>query len=168
MKVSIDDDDLVALLDRAALVYDPDAEEVLERVLDAVKRARRHRDRPRLELELRHGEILGFGPGDDARNRWDAVRRIVEPLKALIPGPADVARADAVQSYARDVFDGFGLTLREEDTLYVVLVTLGLAVELASNAHKREQVSDEVFAGIAHVAQSLAIALLPYFPPEAT
>lgn len=164
MKVPVDDDDLVALLDRAALVYDPDAEEVLDRVLDAVKTARRRRDRPVLELELRHGEVLGFGPGDDARNRWDAVRRLVDPLKALLAGPADVARADVVQSYARDVFDGFGLTLRDEDTLYVVLVTLGLSVELASNGHGRGQVSDEVLAGIAHVAQSLAIALLPYFP----
>lgn len=169
MKVSIDEDALVGLLAIAEQVYAPSFVGDVTRARAALREARAKRDHPRLEVDLAGGELLGVGPGpDDPSSRWDSFRKAARMLTDLRDQNAgNVSRADVVQSYARDVFDGFGLTLRDDDVLFAAIVTATLLVQLATNAHEREQITPEAVAAIAHVAQSFAIAVLDYLPPEA-
>lgn len=99
--------------------------------------------------------------------RWDLVRRAVGPLLELLEEPANLARADVVQAYARDTFDSFGLVLADPETLFVALTMAGFVVELANNAHENEGLSDLELETVARIAQSFALAVLPYLPPEA-
>lgn len=168
MIVELDEADVRRLVDLAARSYEPDEAEVLERALDARARAFRKAGHPLSALVLKDGHVLALAPGGYTTTKWDAVKPAVGPLlKMLADRPDALHRADTVQSYARDVFDRLGLTLRHEETLFVALVTATLMVELAANAHEREQVTDEALGTIAHVVQSFALSVLPYLPPEA-
>ena len=168
MKVEVDEDDLRRVVDLAARSYEPDDVEVLERLLDARARARRKAGHPVSRLVLRDGELLGFAPAGETRHRWDAVQAAVGPLQRMLDDdPMALSRADRVQSYVRDVFDRFGVSIRDEDVLFVVYLTATLLVELTANAQKAGQVEPKALAVVAHVVQSLALSLLPYLPPEA-
>jgi hypothetical protein len=99
--------------------------------------------------------------------RWDLVRRAVGDLEELLEDPANLARADVVQAYARDTFDRFGLVLADPETLFAALTTAAFLVELANNAHEREGLSETELYVVARLAQSFALGVLPYLPPEA-
>lgn len=99
--------------------------------------------------------------------RWDLVRKAIGPLEELLEEPANLARADVVQAYARDTFDRMGLVLADPDVLFAAMTTAAFLVELANNAHEREGMTEAELYVVARLAQSFALAVLPYLPPEA-
>lgn len=168
MNVPVDAGDLRRLVDLAARTYHPDDEEVLQRVSDARQRAQRLAGQPvTWDVYVGPDGLLAFGQGGPPRYRWDALRRALIELLPYLEDPATQAIADGVQAFARNVFDRFGLTLADEETLFVTYLAATLVVELTRNAFEKGQVGPDTLAGVGHVAQSLALSLVPYLPPEA-
>lgn len=102
------------------------------------------------------------------RPRWDYLARATGALREILTrDPANVAHADALGAYVRDTFDALGLSVRDEATIYVALVTASLLVECSDNGRGRGAVSTTTVREISQIAQSVGAALLPYLPPEA-
>lgn len=102
------------------------------------------------------------------RPRWDYVSKATGIIaRAVDADPAAIARTDALGAYVRDTWDALGLSLFDEETLYVAVTMAGLFVEMADNGRKNEQVDGNVVEAIAKIAQTFTAAVLPYLPPEA-
>ena len=102
------------------------------------------------------------------RPRWDYVSKATGIIARMIhDDPAAVAKADALGAYVRDTFDALGLSLYDEETLYVAVTMAGLFVEMANNGREKGQVEPEVVEAIAKVAQSFTASILEFLPPEA-
>lgn len=102
------------------------------------------------------------------RPRWEWVARAVGAIARTVDSdPSYVSRVDLLGATVRDTFDALGLSLHDEETLYVALVVAGLLVELTSNGYRRGLVDRETLGAIAAVAQSFTAALIPYLPKEA-
>lgn len=101
--------------------------------------------------------------------RWEWVAKAISVIDKSVreSEPMNVARLDRLGATIRDTFDALGLSLGNEETLYVVLVTLGEMVELGSNAVQRGQLDRETLEKIAAITQAFTAALLPYMPAEA-
>lgn len=171
MKLSIDEDDVDQLLHGAARTFDPgsDGYEAVVRVSRALGRAQVHRDHPTDYLVVAESGALSFAHEvDHPGSRWDAVRPAVTLIAALVSTePGAIGHADTLGAYVRDTFDAFGLAVTDEDATYTALVVAGLMVELAHNGLATGATTPEAVAAIAHIAQSLAAALIPHLPPEA-
>lgn len=137
--------------------------------LGALTDARRHRDHPGGRLTMSETGVLMLEmPTDAAESRWAAVAPAIWSLTQVANAdPLTTHHADNLGAYTRDVLHNFGLSVTDEDTLFVVLVTASLLVQMAHNGYHVGDVPAEVLAGVAHIAQSLTIALIPFLPPEA-
>lgn len=101
------------------------------------------------------------------RPRWDYLARATGAIERIRNSePRYLSRSDALAAYLRDMFDALGLSIRDEATLYVALVTASTMVELASNGIDLGHTDEATVATVARVAQSFAAALLDYLPPE--
>lgn len=179
MKHAIDDDDLDQVLHLASLAVTVEHPyyETLIRVLGARSEACHRREHPEsyLVVDAETGTMRSAeaDPDDRPTSRWDAVRPAVTLIAALVSTePGTVGTADALGAYVRDTFDALGVSVYDEDALYVALVVSGLMVEMAHNGLRTEDrpdgpTSPETVGAVAHIAQSLAAALIPYMPPEA-
>jgi hypothetical protein len=120
-----------------------------------------------------HGELEDLTPPppravSTPRPRWDYLRAATSTIRrTLDEDPASLAVADALGGYVRDTFDALGLSVWDEQTLYVALTTASLETEMARNGQDRGLIAAETVAAVAKIGQSLAGALLPYLPPEA-
>lgn len=102
------------------------------------------------------------------RPRWEWVARAVGAIARTVDSdPSYVSKVDLLGATVRDTFDALGLSLHDEETLYVALVVSGLLVELTSNGYRRGIVDRGTLEAIAAVAQSFTAALIPYLPKEA-
>lgn len=102
------------------------------------------------------------------RPRWDYVARAVTVIDGMVrDDPAALARADAVQAYIRDTYDALGISVLDEDVLYVAITTAGLLVEMAENGRKLGHVDRETVRAIANISQTFTAALIDYLPAEA-
>ena len=102
------------------------------------------------------------------RPRWDYVSRATGIIARMVrDDPAAIAKADALGAYVRDTFDALGLSLHDEETLYVAVTMAGLMVEMAENGREKGQVEPEVVEAVAKVAQSFTASILDFLPPEA-
>lgn len=102
------------------------------------------------------------------RPRWDYVAQAVTVIDRMVRNdPAALARADAVQAYIRDTYDALGISVLDEDALYVGITTAGLLVEMAENGRKRGMVDQETVQAIATISQTFTAALIDYLPTEA-
>lgn len=102
------------------------------------------------------------------RPHWDYVARAVTVIDRMVRGdPAALARADAVQAYVRDTYDALGISVLDEDALYVAITTAGLLVEMAENGRKRGIVDQDTVRAIATISQTFTAALIDYLPAEA-
>lgn len=100
--------------------------------------------------------------------RWDYLARAVTVIARHVDeNPAAIAKTDRLAAYMRDTLDSLGLSITDEETLYVVLATSGLLVELAANGQRSGQTDRATVLAIAAIAQTMTAALLPYLPPEA-
>lgn len=100
--------------------------------------------------------------------RWEWVARAVGAIaRTLESDPAFLARADHLGATVRNTFDALGLSVRDEETLYVSLVVAGMLVELSSNGYRKGIIDEDTLEAIAAVAQSFTAALIPYLPKEA-
>ncbi len=108
--------------------------------------------------------------GRDGRPRpkWEWVARAVGTIaKTVASDPAYVARVDNLGATVRDTFDALGLSLHDEETVYVAVVVAGMLVELTSNGIRNGAVDRITLEAIAAVAQSFTAALIPFMPEEA-
>lgn len=100
--------------------------------------------------------------------KWEWLARAVGIIaKTVSSDAAYIARADNLGATVRNTFDALGLSVRDDETLYVALVTAGLLVELASNGLRNGNIDRDTLEAIAGVAQSFTAALIPYLPEEA-
>lgn len=100
--------------------------------------------------------------------RWEYVARAIPHLEEIVKSePFYVGRVDRIGARIRDQYDGLGLSISDEDVLYVTLVVLGMVVELAGDGVRSEMVSPVTLRNLAAVTQTYAAALIPYLPPEA-
>lgn len=106
---------------------------------------------------------------DRPHPRWEWVAKAIRVIDKSVreSEPMNIARLDRLGATIRDTFDALGLSLTDEETLYVVLVTLGEMVELGSNAVQRGQLDHATLEKIAAITQAFTAALLPYMPAEA-
>lgn len=99
---------------------------------------------------------------------WPAVARIVPSLEAALAADDRlVAEVDQARAYLRDTLDGLGISVRDEPSVYVVLATAGVFVEMAKNAVRNGLYGPEYVHGIAELARTISLSLLEYLPPEA-
>lgn len=102
------------------------------------------------------------------RPRWDYVSKATRIIDRIVKeDPSYIGKADALGAYVRDTWDALGLSLYDEETLYVAVTMAGLMVEMSDNGRKNGQVDAEVVEAIAKIAQTFTAAVLPYLPPEA-
>lgn len=100
--------------------------------------------------------------------QWDRVAQIVQPLTdALAADDRLVGEVDQLRAYVRDTLDEFGISVRHEPSVYVVLSAVGLVVEMAKNS-TANGITDKAFlASTAELARTVSLALLEYLPDEA-
>lgn len=100
--------------------------------------------------------------------QWERVANIVQPLTdALAADDRLVAEVDQLRAYVRDTLDELGISVRHEPSVYIVLSTVGLVVEMAKNS-VRNGITDQAFLhSIAELARTVSLALLEYLPEEA-
>lgn len=160
-----------------------DATKVAARHLsEVVAQAKRHAvmDRLRTGEAVPVDEVLGMsdedlehvvtGEAHRPRPQWANVAKATRIIGATVAAdPGYQSRADDLGAYVRDTWDALGLSLYDDETLYVALTTAGLMVEMANNGHTREPelVTPAIVEGVAQIAQSFTAAVMPYLPREA-
>lgn len=108
---------------------------------------------------------------DELRTRpmpWSNVREAIRLIEQAVAarGLGEQSLRDQLQSYVRDVLDTLDVSVADPVAVYHGFVFAGLMVEMAKNAHYKGNVTTEALSEIAHLAQSLAAALIPYVPEE--
>lgn len=108
---------------------------------------------------------------DELRRRpmpWSYVQEAIRLIDQVVAsrGPIGESNRDQLQTYVRNTLDAFDVAVTDEEALYHGFVFAGLVVEMAKNGHGKGHLSTEALEAIAHVAQSLAAALIPYVPEE--
>lgn len=173
--VSLPADLLEALADHVTVAKPDEVPTVAAAVAYAKMVLGRHKRRELFD-RLRGGEHVSLedlvdGTDDHGDRlpvpRWDYVFRATTLLeRTVVDDPGNLALADALGAYVRERFDALGLSMRNPETIYVVVVTAALLVELADNGRTNEQVDAETVRAIASISQALTVALLPYMPEE--
>lgn len=102
------------------------------------------------------------------RPQWENVKPAVEMISRIVKSdPMYVGRVDRLQARLRDQYDDLGVSITDEDSLYVVLVTVGMIVEIASSGIRAGTLVAEDVGRIAAVAQTMTAALIDYLPADA-
>lgn len=118
--------------------------------------------------------VLGGAWGDTPptrrfQPRWESLGRAVDLISRRTSlHPANVAAADRTGAVIRDRLHGLGLSIEDPETLYVLLVGVGMVVELTeANQAGPNPITPETVAAVALVAQSITAATIPHLPEEA-
>lgn len=108
---------------------------------------------------------------DELRRRpmpWANVRPAIHAIDEAVArrGPGEESLRDQLQAYVRNTLDNLDVSVADPAAIYHGFVFAGLIVEMAKNGHGKGHVPREALDHIAHLAQSLAAALIPYVPEE--
>lgn len=101
------------------------------------------------------------------RPQWANVAKATRVIDDIVSNdPALRARADALGAYVRDTWDALGLSLYDEDTLYVAMTMAGMFVQMADNGRASGLTDERIVEAIAKISQCFAASVLDYLPPE--